>query len=668
MIDTDADVVLISGPNGYGKTSFLEALLLLLSGWHQPEIDPVSALLSQPTNADGVSSPGACRLSCDIAMSDESKKVLDLGWGHDHQGALPLPGLAERDQMGGLTRSGGALASRLRNEADGLSGRELEARLTAFFQDRVAGLFDQAASGRTIRDVLEPFPVEIMIAQDRILPSLKRRLDDELQSEIYGDDWKGRPIEDIDRELAAAWRELGALLRKAENLRIQDWPTVPDAPDFTIDDRWLHEFARNVVAKVRGQMNAADHGRLQDEFASLIRDSLQKAIVTAEREARGSTEETEQLLAELEGVQARLESIRSRFPTLDEDVRRFASDDPALPDALGIFRSLVLNAQGWGRALAADISEMQDVRTQFASVSIDEAAKCVELLDAFLRNRIAVLRERADLQKEEAVLTARIDRSRMSDRLARLRDLERQIEQPLRRFISAWETRRRYSDHLELAGHRQRARDSVSAAGDAIDRCAAVLTRLTGPSQSIMEGLRVRFHQILRRFCLVDGILPIGLVADERDLGGQLRRAYRIRTADGRGLEHLSTGQRAQAAVSLLVAQNLAVSTLLPYRVILLDDVTTAYDLSNLTREALLWRQLAYGEGERNKRQVFISSHHEDLSNHLLDLLAPPHGCSMRLVRFSGWSQQTGPTYEVCEVEANARPPIDDIRNALAEL
>ncbi|MGB9498114.1 MAG: AAA family ATPase, partial [Dissulfuribacterales bacterium] len=36
-IDTNADLVLLSGPNGYGKTSFMEALLLLLTGYRYAE-------------------------------------------------------------------------------------------------------------------------------------------------------------------------------------------------------------------------------------------------------------------------------------------------------------------------------------------------------------------------------------------------------------------------------------------------------------------------------------------------------------------------------------------------------------------------------------------------------------------------------------------------------
>jgi hypothetical protein len=67
--------------------------------------------------------------------------------------------------------------------------------------------------------------------------------------------------------------------------------------------------------------------------------------------------------------------------------------------------------------------------------------------------------------------------------------------------------------------------------------------------------------------------------------------------------------------------------------------------------EAILWRQLAYCQQEQQRRQVFISSHHEDMTNHLLDLLVPPKGYKMRLLRFIDWSSTKGPEIESFEIE-----------------
>jgi energy-coupling factor transporter ATP-binding protein EcfA2 len=195
----------------------------------------------------------------------------------------------------------------------------------------------------------------------------------------------------------------------------------------------------------------------------------------------------------------------------------------------------------------------------------------------------------------------------------------------------------------------------------------------TEPSQELLEALRKRIDIVLRRFSLVEGFLPLELKAEKFKIDDfNSRYIYKIKTRDGRELLHFSTGQRAQVAVSLLTAQNLAVSHLLSHRIILLDDVTTAYDLSNLTREAILWRQLAYGgQDEQSQRQVFISSHHEDMTNHLLDLLVPPQGKEMRLIRFTDWSADSGPVYQTFRIEptqaTGTKSQFNRLRDTLAK-
>jgi hypothetical protein len=184
-----------------------------------------------------------------------------------------------------------------------------------------------------------------------------------------------------------------------------------------------------------------------------------------------------------------------------------------------------------------------------------------------------------------------------------------------------------------------------------------------------MQDLRDRAGQVLRRFDFVEGVLPLYLNIGETDYGDTIHRLYEIITDDGRTLPHLSTGQRAQVAVSLLVAQNQAVADMLGHQVILLDDVTTAYDLSNLAREAILWRQLAYGKyqekQEQYRRQIIISTHHEDMTNHLLDLLVPPPRRRMRVIRFVGWSNENGPECEAFEVQPSASVSRDTLARAM---
>lgn len=131
---------------------------------------------------------------------------------------------------------------------------------------------------------------------------------------------------------------------------------------------------------------------------------------------------------------------------------------------------------------------------------------------------------------------------------------------------------------------------------------------------------------------------------------------------DGRGLGELSSGQQSQTAVAMLVAQNLQVAQAeppldrgMPHPVFLLDDVSSSYDLTNLVRESILWRQLAYTTDPIQKRQVFISSHHEDLTNLLVDQLGPPQGYRMKVLRFVDWTWEKGPIVECFDVEPSHR-------------
>ena len=66
-----------------------------------------------------------------------------------------------------------------------------------------------------------------------------------------------------------------------------------------------------------------------------------------------------------------------------------------------------------------------------------------------------------------------------------------------------------------------------------------------------------------------------------------------------------------------------------------------------------MWRQLAYTD-RRNRVQIFLSSHHDLMSNQAIDLLAPPAGARLRVLQFTGWTPENGPTIEAYDVESSA--------------
>jgi hypothetical protein len=210
------------------------------------------------------------------------------------------------------------------------------------------------------------------------------------------------------------------------------------------------------------------------------------------------------------------------------------------------------------------------------------------------------------------------------------------------------------------------ALEEVEAIQEAIEAVLEQESKLDDELRKRVDGIRGRFAFAGRAQLRLE-------LSNRPDGDGKETKTFSVRTDDGRSRGHFSTGQRAQIAVALLVGQNELIRTVelpgespsdgcaLPHDVLLLDDVSTPYDLSNLTREAILWRQLAYASD--NPRQLFICSHHEDMMNQQLDLLAPPIGQrrdkrrSFRMIvhHFKAWGMENGPQVDSYEVRPCGR-------------
>ncbi|MQX37563.1 AAA family ATPase [Roseospira navarrensis] len=691
-LDTDADLVLISGPNGHGKTSVLEALTLLLTGWHDPARSPAELIARDAAAApqtrgepppEGPVRP-QFRLSAEARDADQKERTLTLAFppspnipngtagatdatdGDAHEtpatpavaGPVPMPDGLPPSQLSGPDTE----------------DRELPARLCAFFQDRLDLLFDQAATGRTFRDVFEPLPLEVTRVQDR-LDSLRAELKDEEKAPRYRDAWSGKPVEELDGALADAWAGVANTLRFLSAFTKHDGPNAfPPVPARITDHTEMDAFATRVIDALGGRAARLDRDGLRHSFRQALESALSAWIAQAQKDAGTATARTTKLQAELAETRNRLAAIEQAFPTLDADIARFSATEDGLPNALDVFRVLARHARDWARpvddhGLPEDQREkLSRVTEEFGLVNPDDAGKCGEALGTWLELRLDARAERDGLREQERALTRAIEGSLSSHRLKKLQWAQDRLRPGLTALANAWEARHAFTRHRENTEGRRRAREALKEVLAAVKTVDTDLKNLTAPDQNTMKELKQRADQVLWRFSLVEGVRPLHLIGqDKAPVADRTPRVYDIRTDDGRPLRDLSTGQRAQVGVSLLVAQNLAASMYLNHRVILLDDVTTAYGLSNLTREAILWRQFAYGADDDSpqKRQIFISSHHEDMTNHLLDLLVPPPGRSMRLIRFTGWSNTNGPEIETFQVEPSEDVPVEALKASL---
>lgn len=136
------------------------------------------------------------------------------------------------------------------------------------------------------------------------------------------------------------------------------------------------------------------------------------------------------------------------------------------------------------------------------------------------------------------------------------------------------------------------------------------------------------FHPIFRNnveVYFVNDILNVQVSNSKRD-------AYS-------GLISLSSSQMASLALSIVIAA--AVDGSLPMGFVCLDDIANSFDMNNLAADAAIIRKIAYGPGAYS-RQVVITSHHEEITDRLVSLLLPPADKTMKVIEFKNWSETGG--------------------------
>lgn len=201
--------------------------------------------------------------------------------------------------------------------------------------------------------------------------------------------------------------------------------------------------------------------------------------------------------------------------------------------------------------------------------------------------------------------------------------------------------------------------DAIGQANDMLASAQKVCKQESGAGSQLLslmgeipavelQNLTATMNSLLDKFHFPKDFLPINL----KNIGTEKKPEWTFITSNGVKFGDLSTGQKTQLAICWTINLNLALTDTLKHRVIGFDDFTTSLDMNQLIPAAVLLRKMAYAKSnDKSKRQVIVTSHHEDLTNRLLDMLLPPNGYKMRVIQFEDWSPITGPKFRVLKVD-----------------
>lgn len=203
----------------------------------------------------------------------------------------------------------------------------------------------------------------------------------------------------------------------------------------------------------------------------------------------------------------------------------------------------------------------------------------------------------------------------------------------------------------------------------ALDKLSAILEddlerNLDTETEKIVSK---EFNRLMCHFVIA------GLINDDDavQIKSSKNDSFDVRFKDDREKSaHFSTGQTTQTALVWLLLSNQLLQKWLPHQVVLLDDFSSTLDLTNLAAECSLIRKFAYNANLGQRRQVIITSHHDQFTRKLLDYLMPPKGFTMREISLTDWSLAEGPGFDEWEIKParNAEDNRQEIANLIESL
>ncbi len=691
-IDLDADIILVTGANGNGKSSFVEALSLALTGHH-------------PSWASGKKvdhfffyGQETFHITLDMVpsgVSDGNQQPLEtikVEGNKDGRSFTRIPAL--NVLRGEAAETGAEAGNRIFIPAD----EELNFRMTTYLPDFVRLLFDEAIEeerkkqgqdGETGEDdestclklndktnLLRQFFPALSPSIEALCRVVERRLGE------YGNvrDSLARDIKDLEGKAShrQQWQDL---VQQVEE-RIRKLPHPP-ARKYEIDSRWRSKTEIAVPETV--ELLKTERSSLGNLFSGKI-ESWKK--LDEFMETHGKSYGQEETVQEREDLEKEIRDLRMRVEDLQEQIELAESgvseSIEKLRDVLFLLsdskeREQFFEMLGHG-ILAQESKEgipgQPDLVRECKLVDPDKAGIFAKMLETLLEQRGGRLDELKE-QKEKA------ERG-LDEKQKRLRSLDDAVKMPrefeeLVQFLRQEDSKNLLEEMAKFEADAQNY-EKIKTEHDVLEKRKAYLEQLSqiikdhrkkilqdtdskDTGSSFREVFEKTINNVLRRFALADGIEEIILDSEFRITAKDEKNKGETGKNSRRTLECFSAGQKAQLATAWLVASREVImgagkeDLYFPHRILIMDDPSTTFDTTNLLSQAILWRQLAYNPDPAHRYQVFIVSHHEEFSSRLLDLLCPPEGegYAMKLLRFTNWTQDDGAAIEQFDVQVAAK-------------
>lgn len=707
-LNTDADVVLLTGPNGFGKTSLIDALSLVLTGYIHPRRDPV--LFQLPSGPQENQSPAVGTIK-----------------------AVLLTAQGEKEVKISLSKNKPPVCSDMiwqRSEA----AREIAAKASFFYQDIVEQSFDSFTEGTTLKDFLAPPPQEIVDARTALKEALKmiKQKDEALAlpgveseavlnekrehaADSFSDLWEQLVMVVHDLKIPVTLPRI-AILKKDSGLR-QDWENkltgfTLELAEVLLEESSAEADAVSLVSSLINLQNLVDELKIKYLIPrSDIREQIGYLFASLPAPQRISDlGKLDQLKEKCLFLEENLAKSKTRLEQLTELENHFKN--PEGPGLWEIMNTLRRYGPKWSKTdhnhvFGSDLCPPEEAvkwaADAYASLHTEDGRYLDDLFALWLQKveskgsklvMEATLQEKV-LAEYKETLKILEEMQKIADGSAEgrkfIEDVQKRAEQPtcrgnqdmkspntdsvngadplklidrmknvLKEWINIEERDIHRKNVLEKSERFKQAKERILLLKDALNRESRKGTSILENALQLPDNephkLADLINSILPRFRLVQGILPVHIKTSYKRTGKTRQGTWEFVTADGRTFTSLSTGQQSQLALAMLLGLNISLDiSYLGHGIIALDDTTTSFDMSQLPREAALLRQIAYGAGDGNSdrsvRQLFIVSHHENLTHKLIDFLIPPEGKKMHILDFVDWNPQDGPEIEQYEME-----------------